>query len=271
MSSSDKDNSMPLPPSLRLTRRSLIAAAGLLASIGPPAAGRALANRRHRDRDGDWDDGDKKHKCLLGGTRVLTPTGEVRVEDLEIGDLVVTESGVVREIRWIGKTSIERDGNSPWADHVRPIRISKGALGGGRPHRDLYLSRAHMLHLGGVLIPVSDLVNGANIAAVDVASDRIEYFHIALDRHDVLVAEGAPCESLLVTADRKSAFDNGSEPAEKLPAEMVPCAQIAAYNGGRGALASRLRSALAPVIDLRRPADIVRDGVEERALLPRAA
>jgi hypothetical protein len=199
---------------------------------------------------------------------VLTPTGELPVEALEIGDLVVTESGAVTDIRWIGKTTIERSSDQAWAEDVRPVRISKGALGNGRPHRDLYLSRAHLLHLRGVLIPVSDLVNGANVVAVDVEADRIEYFHIVLARHDVLLAEGAPCESLLVSEESGGSFDNAEEFAElyrRLAAPMVPCAPIARFDGGRSVFKSRLRSAIAPVIDLRRSEDIVRDGVEERA------
>ncbi len=199
---------------------------------------------------------------------MLTPTGERPVEALKVGDLVVTESGAVTDIRWIGKTTFERSSGQGWAEDVRPVRISKGALGNGRPHRDLYLSRAHLLHLRGVLIPVSDLVNGVNVVAVDVEADRIEYFHIVLERHDVLLAEGAPCESLLVMEESGGAFDNAEEYAElcgRLAAPMAPCAPIAGFNGGRSALKSRLRSAIAPVIDLRRPEDIVRDGVDERA------
>ena len=272
MSDSEKLDSGAERPDKRLTRRSLVAAAGILAAVGPAAAGKALANGRRRRRDYDHDYG--RGKCFLAGTRVLTPDGEVPVEALRKGDLVVTESGVAREVRWIGTTTIKRNGDLPFGAEVLPIRISKGALGRGRPYRDLYLSPAHMLHLDGVLIPVGDLVNGMNITAADIDADEFVYYHVALDRHDVLMAEGAPCESLLVTAESGAAFDNAEEYAAiygRAPELMALCAPIAAYNGGRGALKSRLRSAIAPVIDLRRPADIVRDSVEARAELARAA
>ena len=90
-----------------------------------------------------------------------------------------------------------------------------------------------------------------------------------------LIAEGAPCESLLVTAEKLAGFDNASEyyalygPLPRVA--MAPYAPIEAFNGGRSQLKSRMRSALAPVIDLRRPLDIVRDNIEARALLSKAA
>jgi hypothetical protein len=213
--------------------------------------------------------------CLLAGTRIMTPTGEVPVEDLKLGDFVVTKDGTPRGIRWIGKTVFEREGQAPWAEDVRPIRIARDAFRPGCPHRDLYLSRAHMLYLNGVLIPAGDLVNGRTIVAVNPGAVRLEFFHVELDRHDVLIAEGAPCESLLATAARRRDFTNAVEYSALyggLPAaDMVPCAPIASYNGGRGALKSRLRSALAVVVELRRPADIVREVVEARALHSQAA
>jgi hypothetical protein len=91
----------------------------------------------------------------------------------------------------------------------------------------------------------------------------------------VLLAEGAACETLLVTAENRSEFSNADEHAGlygALPVvAMAPCAPIAEHGGRRGALSSRLRSALAPVVDFRRPADVVRDDLDARAQLSRAA
>lgn len=280
-------------PGLGLTRRSLVAAAGILAAVGPGAAKSALAsgNRGPGGPNGPgrpgwyspprWNPWPPKphhngnHKCLLAGTRIMTPTCEVPIEQLKLGDLVVTKDGTPRGIRWISRTIFERDVGALWAEDVRPIRIAKDAIGPGCPHSDLYLSPAHMLYLNGVLIPAGDLVNGRTIVAVSPDAVRLEYFHVELDRHDVLIAEGAPCESLLATAARRSDSANADEYSALYgslsAADMVPCAPIASYNGGRGALKSRLRSALALVVDLRRPADIVRDDVEARALYSKAA
>ena len=205
--------------------------------------------------------------CFLAGTRMLTPAGEVAVEGLSIGDLVVTERGDARAIRWIGRIKVDRNGAAPWHPDAMPVRIAKDAFGKGSPSRDLYLSRSHMVHLGGVLIPIGDLINGQTITAVNVPGDQIVYYHVELETHDVVIAEGAPCETLLTTAEKLTAFDNADEyyALYGAPADMVPCAPLAAFNGGRSELKSRLRSAISPVVDIRRPMDVARDEIETRA------
>jgi hypothetical protein len=115
---------------------------------------------------------------------------------------------------------------------------------------------------------VGDLINGETIAAVDVAGDQLVYYHIELETHEVLVADGVPCESLLTTAEKLAVFDNVDEyyALHGAPADMAPCAPLAIFNGGRSELKSRLRSAVAVVVDRRQPRDIVRDRLEARAL-----
>jgi hypothetical protein len=210
----------------------------------------------------------------LRGTRLLTPAGEIAIEDLNIGDVLTTLGGEARAIRWIGRLEFSEKAGA-WSQGVLPVRIAKGALATGCPNRDLYLSGAHMLYLNGVLISVSSLVNGSTVSYVTPDVETLQYFHVELDTHDVVLAEGAPCESLLATAERRQIFDNYEEYAAlygHLPAhDMTPFAPIASFNGGRGELKSRLRSALSPVVDIRRPIDVVRDHVEARALLSEAA
>jgi hypothetical protein len=193
---------------------------------------------------------------------------------MHIGDTVVTESGKTRAIRWVGRITVDRRDGAPWPTSAMPVRVAKDAFSIGRPHRDLYLSPSHMVHLNGVLIPVGDLINGRTITAVDVEGDRLEYFHIELETHDVLIAEGAPCESFLTTAEKLAVFDNADEyyALYGVPAsDMAAYAPLAGFNGGRSELKSRLRSALAPVFDIRRPLDVARDDTEARALRSEAA
>lgn len=212
--------------------------------------------------------------CFLSGTRIMTPGGEVAIEDFRIGDLVATESGKTRAIRWIGRINVDRVGTAEWPANAMPVRVSKDAFGAGSPHRDLYLSPSHMVHLNGVLMPIGDLINGRTITPVNVAGDQLTYFHVELETHDVLIAEGAPCESFLTTAEKLAVFDNADEyyALYGVPtSDMVACAPLAAFNGGRSELKSRLRSAVSPIIDIRRPADVARDHIEARALLSKAA
>lgn len=277
---------------LQLSRRSIVAAGAILMMAGSAATSEALAFAKPKPPRfhgrGDGSDYIRPREsndhtgpdcvgcnCFLLGTQLLTPAGEVPIEHLKIGDRVVTLDGETRKVRWIARIAFDRECGASWSTEVQPVRVSKDALSSGRPSRDLYLSRWHMLYLNGVLMPVSNLINGRTIAPVSPATDRLEYFHVELDRHEVLLADSAPCESLLASAESRRQFDNYDEyvalygGATALP--MTPCAPIVSFNGGRSELSSRLRSALAPVLDVRRPLDIARDHIEARSLQSRAA
>jgi hypothetical protein len=209
--------------------------------------------------------------CFLKGTRIWTPEGESRVEDLRINDLVITASGEAKPIQWIWARRFERPAQK-WAEEIVPIRVAQSALGPNTPHRNLYLSRYHCLYLDGVLIPAVDLINGSSIARVDdIHLREIEYFHIKLDRHSVIYAEGAACETLqAVTAvnSEKREFEEYrrlyGEPS--LPDE--PAAPVLGYNGGKARLRGRIRSVVSHVIDVRSKLEIVRDDLKERARSP---
>jgi hypothetical protein len=203
MTNSAESAGATVRPDVRLTRRSLIAAGAVLSTIGPVAASRAFAQGNPNvGIPGCTPSNSQPNKCLcfVAGTHLLTPAGEVAIEDMRIGDLVATESGQARAIRWIGRITVDRHGDEPWNAQVMPIRVAKNAFGAGSPHSDLFLSPAHMVHLNGVLIPVGDLINGRTITAVNVSGVQLAYFHVVLATHDVIVAEGAPCESFLATA-----------------------------------------------------------------------
>jgi Hint domain len=207
--------------------------------------------------------------CFLKGTRIWTPDGESRVEDLRINDLVVTSSGEAKPIQWLWKQRFARQSGQEWAEEIVPIRVARSALGPNTPHRDLYLSRYHCLYLDGVLIPAVDLINGSTIARVDAEHLRdIEYFHVKLDRHSVIYAEGAACETLqavtAVNSDElefeqyRRMYGESSSPDE-------PVAPVLAYNGGRARLRGRIRSVVSRVIDVRSKLEILRDDLRERA------
>jgi hypothetical protein len=88
------------------------------------------------------------------------------------------------------------------------------AFGEGQPHRDLWLSPGHNIASGGALTPISSLVNGASV--VQERRDRVEYWHVELDAHDVILAEGLPAESYLDCGNR-TAFANGGAFVEAHP------------------------------------------------------
>src|SRR5262249_50670538 len=99
--------------------------------------------------------------------------------------------------------------NRPDRQDMRPVRIREGAFGAGLPHRDLVVSPGHAIFVDDSLVPAAHLLNGATIVQEDVA--HVRYFHVELDAHDVLLAEGLPCESYLDDGNR-SAFANHEGP-----------------------------------------------------------
>ena len=146
--------------------------------------------------------------CYLAGTLIRTEAGEVPVEQLRVGDRVITRDGSAKPIRWIGHRSYAGAVPAGLRDVV-PVSIEAGALADGVPARELTVSSRHALYLDDVLVPAERLVNGRSIRRrPDI--DPIRYFHIELERHDVIFAEGAPAESF-VDCDSRSAFHNAAE------------------------------------------------------------
>jgi hypothetical protein len=130
--------------------------------------------------------------CFCSGTLILTDRGEVPVEALNIGDRAITLSHQARPITWIGngRALVTRGRRSA----ATPIIVSKGALADNVPHHDLALAKGHSLFLDGVLIPAEFLVNHRSIRWDDRAQE-VTVYHVELDSHDVLLANGAPAES----------------------------------------------------------------------------
>ena len=146
--------------------------------------------------------------CYCQGTRILTDRGEVAVEALTIGDCVVTAAGMIKPIRWIGQRSYA--GRFLMGKpRLLPILLRAGCLGEGLPRRDLRISPAHAMFIDGVLFPASSLVNGTTIVQERDCS-CVDYFHVELDRHDVIIAEGAPSETFL-DDDSRRMFHNAHE------------------------------------------------------------
>ncbi|MBA4269786.1 MAG: hypothetical protein C0447_10260 [Methylobacterium sp.] len=146
--------------------------------------------------------------CLLRGTLVATPEGEVAVETLSIGDRVTTLDGTAKRIKWIGRRSYGASfarGNAK----IVPVVITAGALGSNTPSRDLHVSPDHAIHLDGGLVPAGLLVNGGSIRQ-EMNSDVIDYFHVEFEHPEVIFTNGAPTESYVDHGNRRM-FQNHQE------------------------------------------------------------
>lgn len=147
--------------------------------------------------------------CFAEGTLIRTDAGDVPVQDLREGDRVVLALGGTRPIRWIGWRHIDL-ARHPDPRLVHPIRIAAGAFAEGLPARDLRVSPDHALFVDGLLVPARLLVNRGSITQ-DTTRASVTYFHIELDAHDILLAEGLAAESYLDTGNR-GMFANADVP-----------------------------------------------------------
>jgi hypothetical protein len=98
---------------------------------------------------------------------------------------------------------------------VAPIRIARNAFAEAVPRRDLLVSPDHAIFVDGVLICARQLINGTTIRQITTYRS-IEYFHVELDAHALLQAEGVPAESYLDTGNR-GFFSNVGAPLELHP------------------------------------------------------
>ncbi|MDP3863038.1 MAG: Hint domain-containing protein [Phaeovulum sp.] len=140
--------------------------------------------------------------CYVAGTRLETPKGPVAVEDLRIGDLLTTQDDGPQPIRWIGWTE------HSWPDtdeKLRPVRIPARSLNGRLPIRDLMVSPQHRILISREGFPFLDhdteqfapalSLEGYCGIARETACSTARYYHVLLERHSVIRAEGLCSES----------------------------------------------------------------------------
>lgn len=152
--------------------------------------------------------------CFAGQTLIDTPSGGRPARDIKVGDLVTTERGPM-PVRWVGRrhvTTTEMVAN----DRLRPVKITAGALGQGLPRADLWVSRQHRMLVASPICQrmfgQSDiLVSALKLTALpgihlDAEIGQIDYIHLLFDRHEVVFAEGAPSESLLLQPEALNAL-----------------------------------------------------------------
>lgn len=133
--------------------------------------------------------------CFARGTMIETDRGEVAIEALMADDMVRTADNGFRPLRWVGSTTVKATGSKA------PILFRKGAIGNTQ---DLLVSPAHRVLLQDwqaeilfgtkeLLASAQSLVNDHSIIRHEM--EEVEYFHILLDQHEIVFANGAPSES----------------------------------------------------------------------------
>ncbi len=153
--------------------------------------------------------------CFTPGTWLETPKGARLVEDLAAGDKIVTKDNGAETILWVGSRNVSGARLYAMPD-LRPVRIRENALGAGQPAGDLVVSPDHRMLVRGkaaralwgedeVLVAARDLINGTGVTR-DMAAKSVTYYHLMLENHEVLVANGLETESFHPAAARLDAI-----------------------------------------------------------------
>jgi hypothetical protein len=175
--------------------------------------------------------------CYARGTTIRTERGDVAVEELKIGDLAVTAAGALRPIVWLGHRTMScRNYFKPKLAY--PVRVKAGAFGDGLPERDLYVSYGHAVFFDGALIPVSALLNGSTVASVEM--DEVQYWHVELESHDLLIANGLPAESYIDAENRQFFFKEAGHAAAPCKEKYPRVFKGPAVEAARALLTARL-------------------------------
>lgn len=141
--------------------------------------------------------------CFTPGTMLATPHGEKPIEDLVVGDRIITRDNGLQDIRWIGRrglTRVELLANP----HLKPVLIRAGSLGDSLPDRDMLVSPNHRMLVANdktalyfeeheVLVSAKHLIDQKGVKQVETLGTQ--YLHLMFDRHEVVLANGAWSES----------------------------------------------------------------------------
>lgn len=164
---------------------------------------------QYRDADGQpagqlvFSNIEKIIPCFTPGTLIATPKGERRVEELEVGDRIITRDNGMQVIRWVGKCPMAGQ-ELATKKHLWPVLIRQGALGNGLPERDMMVSPQHRVLVANdktalyfeereVLVAAKHLTDMEGIDVVEVSETT--YVHIMFDHHEVVLSDGTWTES----------------------------------------------------------------------------
>lgn len=154
--------------------------------------------------------------CFGAGTGIATPDGLRPVETLRPGDVLCTADGAERVLRWVGHRHLSL-AELILHPRLRPVVIAAHAFGPGRPARDLTVSPRHRILVEGwqaelmfgapaVLVPALHLPEP--LARRAPLTGPVDYYHLFLDDHDILLSDGLPSESFQPGAQGLSGLDD---------------------------------------------------------------
>lgn len=146
--------------------------------------------------------------CFVRGTLIKTADGYKPIESLHVGESLVTATGDFAVAKWVGRRVVSCKAKG-FSEGHRPVRIRAGALGHGRPFKDLLVSPGHRIHfafIDDIFVPANALINGSTIVFETV--DEVEYWHIECEQHTAVLANGVSAETYIDVGNRSFFADH---------------------------------------------------------------
>jgi hypothetical protein len=180
--------------------------------------------------------------CFTPGTRIATAKGEVLVQDLRVGDRVITRDNGIQQVQWIGQKQLS--GHDLIQDpNLRPVLIKKGALGNDLPARDMLVSANHRMLVASdetqllfnereVFVAAKHLVGQPGVTRMETAG--CTYVHVMFDQHELVLGDGSWTESFQPGDQTIGGFDaEQREEIFKLFPELQEADGRQAYSAAR--------------------------------------
>jgi len=141
--------------------------------------------------------------CFTPGTLIATQKGARLVEDLQVGDRIITRDNGLQEIRWVGQRDLLGQ-ELMAAPHLKPVLIRAGSLGHGLPEREMMVSPQHRVLISNersalyfedreVLAAAKHLTSIEGVDSVEASG--VSYIHFMFDQHEVVLSNGTWSES----------------------------------------------------------------------------
>ena len=147
--------------------------------------------------------------CFSEGTLICTDAGEVPIESLKEGDMLLTLNGF-KPVKWIARRKVDFQSLTDIDRELSlPVLIKASALGNAIPRQDTIVSACHSVVANGKLFPAGNLINGKTICALG-DTRQINYFHLEFNDWELVLANGLQAESFVDVGNRVH-FDNYTE------------------------------------------------------------
>ncbi|WP_420863524.1 Hint domain-containing protein [Algirhabdus cladophorae] len=145
---------------------------------------------------------DQAPVCFASGTMIETGHGNVAIETLMPGCKVMTLDHGLQPLRWIGSMMVLVP-----RQHAA-IAFAPSSLDKGIPAHTLMVSPQHRIMVSSkiakrvtgtdeVLIPAKRFLDLDGVSQLS-GKMPVQYWHLLFDTHQIVLANGVPCESLLL-------------------------------------------------------------------------